>query len=95
MNRTYVNALVLRNDGDTAILKPKEGPEQEVTFRHNKESRQEFHQIFPSQGMVHLFHSEGRLSPEEKKNSIANWINVEALERCVYGAGGVLKTSQW
>lgn len=79
MSRTYVNALVLKSDGDTAILKPEEGPKQEVTFRRDEESPQEFLQMFPSQGIVQLFHPDGQLSTEEEKNPIANWISVKVL----------------
>jgi hypothetical protein len=86
MTRTYVNALVLKNDGDTAILKPEEEPKQEVTFRRDKESPQDFLQMFPSQGIVQLFHPVGRLSPEEEKNPIANWISVKVLSNDGEGA---------
>jgi hypothetical protein len=79
MSRTFVNALVIRNDGNTAVLKPQEGPDQDVTFSRGEESPREFLHRFPSQGMVQLFHPEGRLAPEEEKNPIANWTSVKVL----------------
>jgi len=79
MSRNYVNALVLKNDGDAATLKRQEGPDQDVTFRRGEESREEFLQMFPSQGTVQLFHPEGRLSAEEEKNPTINWITVKVL----------------
>jgi hypothetical protein len=79
MSGTYVDAFVLRNDGDTAILKSETEPKQEVIFRRDKESAHEFLQMFPAQGIVQLFHPEGRLSPEEEENPIANWISVKVL----------------
>ena len=77
MSRTLVNALVLKNDGDRAILKPQDGSGHEITFRRGQESLREFLQMFPLQGMVLIFHPEDEPSPEEEV--VKNWITVKVI----------------
>jgi hypothetical protein len=79
MSRTYINALVVTNDGDTAVLKTQNGPTQEVTFRRDEESVPDFLQMFPVQDVVQLFHPEDESSSEEEEDCISNWITVKVL----------------
>jgi hypothetical protein len=72
MRQTYVNARVLRNDGNTAIVIPEKEPKEEVTFLRDNESLQEFLQMFPLLGIVQLFHPVGPLSPGESKRAEPN-----------------------
>ena len=81
MGKTYANALVLKKDGDTALLRTQqEGSEQEVTCRRSEESPQEFLKMFPFQGVVQIFQGQDENSPEEEDDDvISSWIAVEVL----------------